>query len=114
MAGEFSIGCLVSSRAGRDRGRFFIVIGPASESFVTVVDGQKRSVERPKRKNIRHLVAHGNAPGSLYVKLARGDKVSDAEIREALSRFNTVSDTGVDPASAPEILEKKGEEGDGG
>lgn len=52
---DFSPGQLVKSKAGRDKDRLFIIIGITDDQYVTIVDGNLRRVEKPKRKKIRHL-----------------------------------------------------------
>lgn len=77
-------GRLVTSKAGRDRGKPMLVFRVLDDGFVLVVDGQKRSVARPKRKNPRHLEAHSAVADELAVKWMNGDSVKDAEVRAAL------------------------------
>ena len=57
--GLLSVGQLVTSRAGRDSGRKYVVIGFDESGYVLVADGMIRKINRPKRKNIKHLIAHG-------------------------------------------------------
>ena len=47
-------GMVVLSKAGRDSGKLMAVL-EESGGFVTVADGKERPLERPKRKNPRHL-----------------------------------------------------------
>lgn len=49
-------GQIVLSKFGRDSGRFMIVVA-SDQSGVYVVDGKERPLERPKRKNPKHLDA---------------------------------------------------------
>ena len=48
------IGQIVSSKAGRDK-NYFLVIVKEDGNSVYVCDGKERPIERPKRKNIKHL-----------------------------------------------------------
>ena len=48
------IGRIVYSAAGRDRGRLMVIVGE-TENHLLVCDGQERRLERPKRKNPKHL-----------------------------------------------------------
>ncbi len=48
-------GLIVKSRAGRDKDTFLVVVD-LDESGVYVCDGKYRPLERPKKKNIKHLV----------------------------------------------------------
>ncbi len=53
---EFKTGNVVISRAGRDKGYYMAVIETDNEKdFVIVADGKERPLERPKRKNPKHL-----------------------------------------------------------
>lgn len=47
-------GRIVCSKAGRDKGKFMAVL-ETDGSFVYVCDGKERPIERPKRKNIKHI-----------------------------------------------------------
>jgi len=78
-------GRLVISKAGRDRGKPMLVYKVLDDGFVLVVDGQSRSVARPKRKNPRHLEPQPLVAHELGVKLQKGEPVDDAEVRAALS-----------------------------
>lgn len=48
------IGRIVSSKAGRDKGYFMVVVG-IDGGCLFVADGKERPVERPKKKNVKHL-----------------------------------------------------------
>lgn len=48
------VGQLVCSKAGRDK-CYFMVVVKEEDNFVYVCDGKERPLERPKRKNIKHL-----------------------------------------------------------
>ncbi len=48
------VGRIVSSKAGRDKGYFMVVV-EAKDDFLYVADGKERPLERPKRKNEKHL-----------------------------------------------------------
>ena len=48
------VGRIVCSKAGRDKGYFMVVV-ESKEGYAFVCDGKERPLERPKRKNIKHL-----------------------------------------------------------
>ena len=48
------IGRVVCSKAGRDKGYFMVAV-KAESGFLYLCDGKERPLERPKRKNIKHL-----------------------------------------------------------
>ncbi|MCG9967870.1 KOW domain-containing RNA-binding protein [Pelotomaculum terephthalicicum JT] len=78
------VGHLVSSTKGRDRGRYYLVIGCESLSRVCVADGEGRKVENPKYKNIKHLHIHEVIAGELSSKAEKGKRITNADIREEL------------------------------
>jgi len=78
------IGMVVTSRAGRDAGDRYVVVGAAGQDMVLVADGRRRGTGRPKRKNIKHLVVHGPA-GPVASRLRDGQAVTDEELRGVLA-----------------------------
>jgi len=48
------VGQIVISKSGRDKGRYFVVVGTEGE-FVFYVDGELRKLARPKKKKLRHV-----------------------------------------------------------
>jgi len=52
-----SVGRVVRSKAGRDAGRLFLVVGVSDEEHLLLADGDLRKVEKPKKKKLRHLAA---------------------------------------------------------
>lgn len=82
---EVRPGQLVRSRAGRDQGSIYVVTGVLNGRTVLVADGGTRTVAAPKRKNVRHLILHqAELSEELCGRLARGERVDDAEIRQAV------------------------------
>ena len=57
----FEAGQIVISKAGRDKGTALVVTA-ITELGVLVCDGKQRPLERPKRKNPRHLL-----PTAIYL-----------------------------------------------
>ncbi len=73
-------GFVVCSRAGRDSGNFMVVLG-IENGFVLVADGRDRPLERPKRKNIKHI-------SLTHSVLLEEQLLTNKSIRHALSQFN--------------------------
>ena len=48
------VGQIVCSKKGRDKG-YFLVIVAENSVVVYVCDGKERPLERPKKKNVKHL-----------------------------------------------------------
>ncbi len=50
------LGTVVIATAGRDAGRMFVIVGTQGKDAL-IADGKTRKLEKPKRKNIKHLKA---------------------------------------------------------
>ena len=66
-------GEIVRSKAGRDRGRAFVVWKILDEQYVLLVDGALRTMERPKKKKRRHLLKASETRMELSGKLINAD-----------------------------------------
>ena len=49
-----TVGEIVQSTQGRDRGNFYLVVAIENET-IYVVDGRNRQLTTPKKKNVKHL-----------------------------------------------------------
>lgn len=84
MVDEVRPGQLVSSTQGRDAGRYYLVFS-TSNQFVLVTDGKNRGIEKPKKKNPKHLKVWPVVAETIGTKLAEGTKVANIEIIESLA-----------------------------
>ncbi|NLC77816.1 MAG: RNA-binding protein [Clostridia bacterium] len=85
---ELEPGQLVLSTAGRDQGRAYLVLGldeALHGTFVYVADGKYRKLDRPKRKNIKHLQATKLKDREISNRLKAGIAVSNAELKKAVA-----------------------------
>ena len=78
------IGRVAVSTAGRDKGRYFVIIDIIDAQYVYIADGDLRTKGRPKKKKLRHLKLCPEVLDSIAAKLKEGTKVFDAEIRSAI------------------------------
>lgn len=82
------VGQLVKSKTGRDRGRFFLILEiDEKKGYVTLVDGDKRGVANPKRKNISHIQVTNSVVQEFREKIAEGFSPRDQEIKRYLSEL---------------------------
>lgn len=82
------IGSVVYSKQGRDEGRVYLVIGPTdANGYLWVVDGEVRTLAKPKKKNARHLRYKGEDIDAIAAKLKEGKQVFDSEIKSALRAY---------------------------
>lgn len=82
----FNIGDIVLSKAGRDAGKCFVVVA-AEGIYVWVCDGDLRKADTPKKKKVRHIKKTGGHSEYIASKLAEDGKVTNTELRRAVSEF---------------------------
>lgn len=73
------IGRIVCSKAGRDKGKFMVVVGNCGNALL-VCDGKKRPLSRPKPKNIKHLAVTNSS-------LEEKQFATDRSLRRALAQY---------------------------
>ncbi|MBQ8801383.1 MAG: KOW domain-containing RNA-binding protein [Clostridium sp.] len=83
-----TVGSIVLASAGRDQEGLFFVVGE-SDGFLLLADGKSRKLERPKRKNPRHLhpMFFREFDHPVIQKLQEGTPVTNRELRKALAAF---------------------------
>ncbi|MCL2854202.1 MAG: KOW domain-containing RNA-binding protein [Defluviitaleaceae bacterium] len=88
---DLQIGQIVFSKAGKDRGCAFIVVGVDSEKgseYALLVDGKSRRVENPKRKKAKHLQPTNIVDAGIVQLITSQTQLKDADFRTALKRWN--------------------------
>ncbi len=82
-------GQIVRSTAGRDKGVFMVVVELLDGDHAAVCDGRLRKISSPKKKKTKHLARTNRIDNTIQEKLLSGSKVSNAEIRRVLDKYNT-------------------------
>lgn len=77
---EALIGRIVRSCAGRDKGKFLVVI-KTDEGFVYVADGKERKLTSPKKKSLKHV-----KPTNTVIDT---ESLTDKKLRSVIMEFNT-------------------------
>lgn len=75
---EPSKGLIVCAKAGRDLGRYFVVL-EAESGYALIADGKTRKLDKPKKKNVKHLQATG--------KEIALTQITDRKLRDLLKEF---------------------------
>ena len=91
MSVEINVGDLVVSRAGRDKGRPFVVLR-TEEGFVYLVDGDLRRLDKPKKKKRMHVKPYPKK-GSCRMELPEGTPLCDADVRKHIAALTAVDET---------------------
>ena len=74
-------GLIVRSKAGRDKGEFFVVI-ELNEDFAFIADGKTRKLDKLKKKNNKHLFLTNSL-------INLNESITDKKIRTALRNFKS-------------------------
>lgn len=82
------LGQIVYSKAGRDSGRYYVVVEIIGESQVKIADGDLRRIRDAKLKNVKHLQSDGDMLSKIADKLKNGAQIFDAELFSALRFYN--------------------------
>ena len=81
-------GDVVYSRAGRDKGRYFLVIDLVDEQYALITDGKLRRLETPKRKKVKHLRQLPPQDLRICDKVRNGEKLTNSEIRREMASLS--------------------------
>ena len=87
MAIGVSLGQIVYSIAGRDRGRYFIVVDIIDDNYVLISDGDLRKLEKPKKKKLRHIKKTNKIVDEFSIKLKEGKPIRNIEIRDKIGEL---------------------------
>ncbi len=82
------VGQVVKSKAGRDKGNVFLILEILDDKYVLIVDGDKRKIEKPKKKKVKHLVIYNTVLKEFQAKLKSQTEINNAYIRKLLEPFN--------------------------
>ena len=81
---EISKSDVVLSVAGHDKGMLFYVID-TDGVYVSLANGKERTVEKPKRKKIKHVRKLPRENSSLTEKIRSGEPLLNSELRRELA-----------------------------
>lgn len=88
MTTDFKQGSVVYSVKGRDKGVFYVCVSPVTDNYVFVSDGATHKLNKPKRKNIKHIKSAGASLDGIAAKLIENKKVFDSELKSGLRCFS--------------------------
>jgi len=70
---------LAKSSAGHDKGSWYVIV-KSEAGYVYIADGRRRKLERPKKKNIKHV--------EITRKIIKLDYFTDKSLRKVLWEYN--------------------------
>ena len=81
-----SIGQVVYSKNGRDKGFPFFIIGIEGE-YVLLSDGKRRTLSKPKRKKLKHVQLVNEVDEKIRKCIEEGLYIKDSDLRSALAKL---------------------------
>jgi ribosomal protein L14E/L6E/L27E len=84
---EPAIGAVCTSRAGRDKGRAFLIVGMPDANYALLSDGDTRKLARPKKKKLMHVHMEPHRAQEIASRLSEGKEILDADVRKALQLY---------------------------
>lgn len=86
------IGRIAYSKAGRDQGRFFIIFDVINDNYVNIVDGDLRTVEKPKKKKIKHLEITDEVMEDARDMIISNNSISNIKVRRFLKNRDAIKE----------------------
>lgn len=84
---SLEVGEIVKSNAGRDKDHYYLVTKVINNKYIEVVDGNKRKINNPKKKNIKHLDKTGFVAEELKLWLESGKRVRNEDVKLIIKEF---------------------------
>ncbi len=81
-----SVGQIVFSKNGRDKGLAFIVT-KVFDGYVLIVNGKNRKLDKPKKKKIIHLQMTKFVDDGIKQKIVDESYLLDSDIRKSLKKY---------------------------
>jgi ribosomal protein L14E/L6E/L27E len=72
------------SKAGRDKGKRYIIVETLDDRYVLVCDGVLRTLDRPKKKKMMHL--------SVTDSVFSGENMDDLNIAKFLGSYDKIKE----------------------
>ncbi|MDF2474412.1 MAG: hypothetical protein K0R21_2194 [Anaerocolumna sp.] len=83
---EYKFGGIVTAKAGHDKGEYYVIIKSDGE-YVYLADGIYKTIEKPKKKNIKHVQFTHYVDENLMMKDSNKEKIINEEIKRAIKLF---------------------------
>lgn len=82
------IGQVVRSKNGRDIGKVLLIIDIVDDEYVKIVDGDRRTLDNPKLKKVKHLDIYNKVFSEIETKDLDKYQFNDAYIRKILKPYS--------------------------
>ena len=83
---EYTVGQVVYSKSGHDKGKAFIVTEIEGE-YLYLVHRKCRTIDKPKKKKNKHVQITNYIEGEIKNKIEKGEMLLDADFSKALKNI---------------------------
>ena len=83
---EEMIGCFARSIAGHDKGTVYVIISADAE-YVYLSDGRLKTIDKPKKKKIKHMQLANIKDSNIESKQKKQIKLIDEDIKRAIKIY---------------------------
>lgn len=80
-------GQLVKSKAGRDKGRLFIIKEIINDKHVYIMDGKLRKVSNPKKKKIKHLIVYKRIFKEFQEQVKSNNEITNTFVKKLIETY---------------------------
>ncbi|HCX03843.1 MAG: hypothetical protein H0S78_04365 [Tissierellales bacterium] len=84
---DLQIGQLVKSKAGRDKGKLFIIKDIINDKYVYIVDGDLRKISNPKKKKIKHLIIYKRIFKEFQEQIKSSTKITNVFVKKLIEPY---------------------------
>ena len=84
---EYTVGQIVYSKNGHDKGKSFIVTKIEGE-YLILVDGKTRRVDKPKKKKAKHVQVTNYSDAEIKSKIECGVNLLDSDFVKVLKKYS--------------------------
>jgi ribosomal protein L14E/L6E/L27E len=78
---------VVKSIAGHDKDKIYLVSEILEKDYVLLIDGKLRTLDKPKKKKIKHINSLNVVESQLEEIFEDKSKINDGEIRKILKKY---------------------------
>jgi len=78
------IGKVVLSKTGRDKSHLYVIIWHLSDDYVILSNGSTKTVQMPKKKNLKHINVLDDVDDEIKESIISKDRGTDLKIKRFL------------------------------
>ena len=87
-------GQIVKSIKGRDCHQYYLIVGLIGDKYLSLTDGVKHPITKPKKKNIKHVKISMSVDKDFEERLLRGEPLTNSQIKTAIERLKNQHEEG--------------------